>query len=177
MTFSVLRAKRLLVAMGPTLANRLTYEPPLPPTRQQLMRRSFMGSIIKTHAYYRVEAGGKSPWDAAAFSGQLVSDVGPVSATYAEPIKAGSNVFGIMVRLARDAFLMHLYLFHCFLLCFGGRRVSFWPSTRTSGAARRPTSASWPCANSCAFRRVLSSSVCSHPDGADTRDCCRMMQC
>lgn len=46
------RARRAIVAVPPTLAARITYDPPLPAARDQLMQRMPAGSVIKFHVVY-----------------------------------------------------------------------------------------------------------------------------
>jgi monoamine oxidase len=48
----LLRARRAVLALPPTLAGRLVYQPPLPGHRDQLTQRLPMGSVIKCHAVY-----------------------------------------------------------------------------------------------------------------------------
>jgi monoamine oxidase len=45
-----------LQAMPPHLTGRIRYDPPMPPARDQLTQRVFMGSIIKCIAVY------EDPW-------------------------------------------------------------------------------------------------------------------
>jgi monoamine oxidase len=47
-----IEAKAAIVAMPPHLAGRIQYEPPMPPLRDQLTQRMFMGNIIKVIAIY-----------------------------------------------------------------------------------------------------------------------------
>lgn len=60
-----------LVFSNKQMAGRIRYNPPMPPSRDTLTQRVFMGSIIKTHMYY------KTPfWKEKGYSGQLVDDQG-----------------------------------------------------------------------------------------------------
>ncbi|HVF11847.1 MAG TPA: FAD-dependent oxidoreductase [Actinomycetota bacterium] len=45
-------AQRAIVAIPPTLAGRITYDPPLPPGRDQLTQRVPQGSVVKVNAVY-----------------------------------------------------------------------------------------------------------------------------
>lgn len=45
-------ASAVVVAMPPHLTGRIQYEPPMPPARDQLTQRAFMGSITKVIAVY-----------------------------------------------------------------------------------------------------------------------------
>ena len=49
---AVVRARRAIVAIPPTLAGRIAYDPPLPGYRDQLTQRFPMGSCIKCLAFY-----------------------------------------------------------------------------------------------------------------------------
>jgi len=66
---------RVIVAMAPAIANKILYYPPLPREREQIMQRSFMGSIIKCLCLYE-----KKFWVDKGFSGEVVHDMshGPV---------------------------------------------------------------------------------------------------
>ncbi len=48
----VVRARRAVVAVPPTLAGRIAYDPPLPGYRDQLTQRVPMGAVIKCLAVY-----------------------------------------------------------------------------------------------------------------------------
>jgi monoamine oxidase len=66
-------AGRVIVALPPTLAGRIFYEPALPAQRDQLTQRMPMGSIIKVNVEY------ESPfWRNDGLTGQFVADTGPV---------------------------------------------------------------------------------------------------
>lgn len=47
-----IRAKKIIVAIPPTLAAKIDYRPSLPPTRVQLTQRMPMGTVIKCYAIY-----------------------------------------------------------------------------------------------------------------------------
>lgn len=67
------RAKRVIVAIPPALAGRISYEPPLPVARDQLAQRMPMGSVIKCVAFYE-----RPFWPNEGWSGEAVADAGPV---------------------------------------------------------------------------------------------------
>lgn len=73
----VATGKRLIVAMSPSLAGRIRYDPALPALRDQLTQRVPNGSIIKCEAVYD-----KPFWRDAGLSGQVVSDASPVRVTW-----------------------------------------------------------------------------------------------
>ncbi|MCV7012709.1 flavin monoamine oxidase family protein [Mycolicibacterium madagascariense] len=68
----VVLARRVIVAISPTLAGRIMYDPPLPGVRDQLIQRSPNGSAMKAFFVYD-----EPFWRTAGFNGQLISDVGP----------------------------------------------------------------------------------------------------
>ncbi len=69
--------QRVIVAIPPPLAGRLQYEPQLPADRDQLTQRFPMGSVMKVIAIYD-----RPFWRDKGFTGQVVSDIGPVQATF-----------------------------------------------------------------------------------------------
>lgn len=71
------RARQVIVAVAPTLAGRIDYEPGLPALRDQLTQRVPQGSVIKFEAVYRTPF-----WRAAGLNGYSNSDRGPVQFTY-----------------------------------------------------------------------------------------------
>ena len=70
------RAQRVIVAVPPTLAGRLWYDPPLPGYRDQLTQRVPMGAVIKCFAIYD-----EPFWRAEGLSGSAVSSEGPLTLT------------------------------------------------------------------------------------------------
>ncbi|MGE4426133.1 MAG: flavin monoamine oxidase family protein [Solirubrobacteraceae bacterium] len=70
-------ARRVVVAMSPTLAGRITYDPPLPARRDQLTQRVPQGSVIKAMAVYP-----RPFWRDRDLSGQVVSTTGPVKVVF-----------------------------------------------------------------------------------------------
>jgi len=74
---AVLRGRRAILALAPTLAGRLAYDPPLPGYRDQLTQRMPMGTVAKCMAIYD-----EPFWRAEGLSGQGASDRGPVRLTF-----------------------------------------------------------------------------------------------
>jgi monoamine oxidase len=70
------RAQRVIVAVPPTLAGRIWYDPPLPGYRDQLTQRVPMGAVIKCFAIYD-----EPFWRADGASGSAVSAEGPLTLT------------------------------------------------------------------------------------------------
>ncbi|AKK29832.1 FAD-dependent oxidoreductase [Mycobacterium sp. EPa45] len=68
----VARGRRVIVAISPTLAGRIMYDPPLPGVRDQLTQRLPNGSAMKAFFVYD-----EPFWRTDGFNGQLISDVGP----------------------------------------------------------------------------------------------------
>lgn len=71
------KAKRVIVAVPPTLAGRIDYEPLLPFERDQLTQRYGQGTLTKVAAVYDVPF-----WRADGLTGTAVSTNGPVTATF-----------------------------------------------------------------------------------------------
>jgi monoamine oxidase len=70
-------ARRVIVAIAPTLAGRIDYEPALPPLRDGLTQRVPQGSVIKYEAIYPTPF-----WREAGLSGYTNTDRPPVHFTY-----------------------------------------------------------------------------------------------
>lgn len=93
------RARRAIVAVPPTLAGRISYDPPLPARRDQLTQRMPQGTVIKTMAVY-----GHPFWREQGLSGQATSD-GPARVVFDNSPPDGSP--GVLLgflegRLARQ---------------------------------------------------------------------------
>jgi monoamine oxidase len=73
----VWQAKRVIVAVPPTLAGRIRYQPHLPAQRDQLTQRVPMGSVIKCMVVYD-----EPFWRKDGLSGMATSDVGAVKVTF-----------------------------------------------------------------------------------------------
>ncbi|MGH2740979.1 MAG: flavin monoamine oxidase family protein, partial [Thermoleophilaceae bacterium] len=71
------RAMRAIVAVAPTLAGRIAYDPPLPGFRDQLTQRMPLGTVAKCMAIYD-----EPFWRHEGLSGQGASDTGPVKLTF-----------------------------------------------------------------------------------------------
>ncbi len=96
----LVRAKRAIVAVPPTLAGRISYDPPLPARRDQLTQRMPQGTVIKTMAVYE-----RPFWRERGLSGQATSDVGPARVVFDNSPPDGSP--GVLLgflegRLARQ---------------------------------------------------------------------------
>lgn len=70
-------ARRAIVAIPPTLAGRIAYQPQLPARRDQLTQRMPQGTVIKTMAIYE-----RPFWREAGLSGQATSDTGPAKVVF-----------------------------------------------------------------------------------------------
>ena len=79
------RARRAIVAIAPTLAGRIAYDPPLPGYRDQLTQRMPLGTVAKCMAVYD-----EPFWRADGLSGEATSDVGPVRLTFDNSPPGGS---------------------------------------------------------------------------------------
>ena len=79
------RARRAILAMAPTLAGRLSYDPPLSGFRDQLTQRMPLGTVAKCMAIYP-----EPFWRADGLSGEGTSDVGPVRLTFDNSPPGGS---------------------------------------------------------------------------------------
>jgi monoamine oxidase len=94
------RAARAIVAIPPTIAGRIEYDPPLPARRDQLTQRMPQGAVIKTMAVYE-----RPFWREDGLSGQATSDVGPARVTFdnSPPDGTPGVLLGFLEgRLARD---------------------------------------------------------------------------
>ncbi|XP_041352694.1 amine oxidase [flavin-containing] B-like [Gigantopelta aegis] len=63
----------VISAVPQALLNRISFKPPLPGSKLQLIQRIPMGSIIKTNMYYETAF-----WKDLGFCGSAISDSGPV---------------------------------------------------------------------------------------------------
>ncbi len=78
-------ARCVIVALPPTLAGRIDYDPPMPAARDQLLQRVPMGSVIKCVAFYE-----RPFWRDEGFSGEAISDTGPVTLVFDDCPERGS---------------------------------------------------------------------------------------
>ncbi len=76
-TVGDVRARRVVVALPPTLTARIAYDPILPGFRDQLVQRMPQGTVWKVMALYD-----EPFWRRDGLSGWGLSDVGPVRLTY-----------------------------------------------------------------------------------------------
>ncbi|MBD8869898.1 flavin monoamine oxidase family protein [Nocardioides donggukensis] len=72
-----LSAARVVVAIPPTLAGRIDYQPILPAWRDQLTQRVPAGTVAKCFAAYPTPF-----WRDAGWNGQAISDQGPVKVAF-----------------------------------------------------------------------------------------------
>ena len=78
-------AKRVIVAVPPTLARRIHFSPALPAAKQKLLARYTPGDMIKAQLIY------PTPWwRAKGFSGQFVLPAGPAGVTYDNTPESGA---------------------------------------------------------------------------------------
>ncbi|WHX98224.1 flavin monoamine oxidase family protein [Neobacillus sp. DY30] len=69
-------SKNVILAIPPTLTNRIVYHPPLPSSRDQLCQRIWQGSVIKCVLVYETPF-----WRIRGESGIAFNNYGPVKAT------------------------------------------------------------------------------------------------
>jgi monoamine oxidase len=81
------RAAHAIVAIPPTLAARIQYDPPLPAARDHYTQRSPQGCLIKVEAFYD-----RPFWRDAGFTGAVVSDTGPAKICY--DVSPSDNALG-----------------------------------------------------------------------------------
>ena len=82
--------KKVIIAIPPTLAGRIDYQPLLPANRDQLMQRIPMGTVWKCYAVYN-----RPFWRNKGLNGLAASSEGYVSLTFDNSPKDGSK--GIMM--------------------------------------------------------------------------------
>jgi len=98
------KAKKVIVAIPPTLAGRINYDPPLPPNRDQLTQRIPMGSVIKIQVVY------KTPfWRKHNLTGQAFSYEGPAKVVFDNSPEGVE--YGVLL---------------CFMEANDGRQASEW---------------------------------------------------
>ncbi|MBN1527878.1 MAG: flavin monoamine oxidase family protein [Thermoleophilaceae bacterium] len=120
-------ARRAIVAIAPTLAGRVSYDPPLSGYRDQLTQRMPLGTVAKCMAIYP-----EPFWRADGLSGEGTSDVGPVRLTFDNSPPDGS--VGVLLgflegrharRLGRlPAGERRTAVVDCFARLFGPRAAS-----------------------------------------------------
>jgi monoamine oxidase len=70
-------ARRAILTMPKTLLGRISFDPPLAPTVDQLLQRQPMGSVLKVNAIYA-----RPFWREHGLNGSATSEVGPIRITY-----------------------------------------------------------------------------------------------
>ena len=88
----VARGHRVIVALAPTLAGRIMYDPPLTGQRDQLTQRMPQASAHKMFAIYD-----EPFWRADGLNGQLISDAGPARMTNDSCMPEGAGREGIIL--------------------------------------------------------------------------------
>jgi len=88
----IARGRRIVVALAPTLAGRILYDPPLSGQRDQLTQRMPQASAHKMFAIYN-----EPFWRADGLNGQLISDAGPARMTNDSCMPEGAGAAGILL--------------------------------------------------------------------------------
>jgi monoamine oxidase len=78
------RARRVIVALPPSLAGRIQYEPALPALRDGLTQRLPQGHMVKVQAIYS-----RAFWRDDGLNGASVSDAGPLNITFDSSPESG----------------------------------------------------------------------------------------
>src|SRR3954470_20349303 len=91
------RAARAILALPPTLAGRIEYDPPLPTARDQYTQHSPQGRLIKVEAIYP-----RPFWRDAGLTGAVVSDTGPGKICY-DVTPADNSLGGLLAFVGGDA--------------------------------------------------------------------------
>ena len=81
------QASHAIVAIPPTLAARIQYDPALPAARDHYTQRSPQGALIKVEAFYDTPF-----WRDAGLTGAVVSDTGPAKICY--DVSPADNALG-----------------------------------------------------------------------------------
>lgn len=90
------KSERAIIAIPPTLAGRIHYDPPLPSLRDQLLQRLPNGAVIKCMAFY------SSPfWRDGGLSGFATADDGAVKLVFDNSPHDGS--FGVLLAFLEGA--------------------------------------------------------------------------
>lgn len=127
---AVVRGQRVIVAVPPTLAGRIAYEPLLPVARDQLTQRLGMGWLIKCEALYDTPF-----WRAAGLNGSAVVNDGPARSVFDVSPQDGSRgmllgfVGGDAARVYADRpDALREAVIANFVACFGeqAREVREW---------------------------------------------------
>ncbi|WP_069167029.1 flavin monoamine oxidase family protein [Nocardia altamirensis] len=91
-SFGEIRAGHVIVAVPPTLAGRISYDPPLPAARDQLTQRMPMGSVLKAFAVYE-----RPFWRDDKLTGQALNLYDPVPVTFDATRPGGPGCLGVLV--------------------------------------------------------------------------------
>jgi monoamine oxidase len=124
---ATVRGRRAIVALAPSLAGRIAYDPPLPGYRDQLTQRMPLGTVAKCMAIYD-----EPFWRSEGLSGQATSTDGPVKLTFDNSPPDGSP--GVLLgflegRRARElgnleADVRRGLVVDCFTRFFGARAAN-----------------------------------------------------
>ncbi len=90
-------ASRVIVAVPPTLAGRLRFDPVMPSTRDALTQRMPQGSVIKCQAVYD-----RPFWRDSGLSGEAVGDTSPVKVVF-DGTPPGEGSPGVLVAFIEAA--------------------------------------------------------------------------
>lgn len=124
------RGQRVIVAIPPTLAGRIAYEPALPPERDQYTQRLSMGWLIKCEALYDTPF-----WRADGLNGSAVVNDGPARSVFDVSPPDGSRgmLLGFVGGDAARAYsgkpeALRAAVIENFVSCFGppAREVRQW---------------------------------------------------
>lgn len=96
------QAQFVISAIPQALLNSVSFNPPLPPLKNQLIQRIPMGSVIKTVTFYE-----KAFWREKGFNGVLISDSSPAYVTLDDTKPDGS--YPAIMRLVILSFSTFLY--------------------------------------------------------------------
>ena len=88
----VAKSKQIIVALAPTLAGRIMYDPPLPGVRDQLTQRMPQASAHKSFVIYD-----EPFWRDEGLNAQLISDAGPARMSNDSCMPEGSGGPGIIL--------------------------------------------------------------------------------
>ncbi|GAX83736.1 hypothetical protein CEUSTIGMA_g11161.t1 [Chlamydomonas eustigma] len=92
-----IKAKAVVVSMPPHLAGRIPYDPPMPPARDQLTQRVFMGSIMKVVATYHTPFWREDPSTNFTIAFDPATS-GPIRTIYdvTPPVEIGGGGSGVL---------------------------------------------------------------------------------
>ncbi|MFI9511204.1 flavin monoamine oxidase family protein [Nocardia sp. NPDC052566] len=90
--FGAVRGERVIVAVPPTLAGRIDYDPPLPAARDHLTQRVPMGSVLKVFAVYE-----RPFWRDLGRTGQAFNLSGPIPVIFDASRPGGPGCLGALI--------------------------------------------------------------------------------